>query len=226
MKRISTLLAAASLLALSQAAYAADMSRPVYKAAPPPAPVWTWQGLYIGGHLGGGWASDDVTATGFGTGSLDSSGFIGGGQIGYNFQLNPNWVVGVEGDISWSGVDGSRNVGAFAATSDHNWYATLAGRLGYTTGPWMIYGKGGGAWADVDYAGTVAGVSSTWGDTRSGWMVGVGLEWMFAPQWSAKVEYNYLDFGGTTRTLPALGTVVTTDSQVNLIKVGINYKLF
>jgi outer membrane immunogenic protein len=226
MKKISTaLLTAASVLALSQAALAADMSRPVYKAPAPVAPVWTWQGLYIGAHLGGAWGSSDVT-TPFGAGSADTSGFLGGGQIGYNWQLNPNWVIGVEGDMSWTNADASRVIGPATVAVEHNWYGTLAGRLGYTAGPWMIYGKGGGAWMDVDYTGTIGAGSVTTSDTRGGWMVGVGLEWMFAPQWSAKVEYNYLDFGSNNVTFPALGTAATIDNQVNLFKVGLNYKLF
>jgi outer membrane immunogenic protein len=226
MKKISALLAAVSLVALSQAASAADMSRPVYKAPPPAAPVWSWTGLYIGGHLGGAWGTDDFSTTAFGTPGIDTSGFIGGGQIGYNWQFHPNWVVGVEGDIAWSGADGSATTGVLTVTSDHNWYATLAGRLGYTAGQWMVYGKGGGAWKDADYTAAIAGATSTISDTRGGWMVGVGLEWMFAPQWSAKVEYNYLDFGSSTYAFPAPGVATSIDSQVNLLKVGINYKLF
>src|SRR5436190_2670666 len=111
MKKTSTaLLAAASLLAISQIASAADMSRPVYKAPPPAAPLWSWTGFYLGAHLGGAWGSEDVTATGFGVGSLDPRGFIGGGQVGYNWQFHPNWVVGVEGDFSATNADASKTV--------------------------------------------------------------------------------------------------------------------
>lgn len=225
MKKTSiALLAAASLLAITQVASAADMSRPVYKAPPPAAPVWSWTGFYIGAHLGGSWSDETVTAGGFGVGGLDPSGFIGGGQIGYNWQFHPNWVVGIEGDISATNSDASRTVGALTASADHNWYATLAGRLGYTAGPWMIYGKGGGAWMDADYRATVGGATTSVSDTRSGWMVGVGLEWMFTPNWTAKVEYNYLDFGSNTYTFAAPAVGAAIDSQVNLLKVGVNYK--
>jgi outer membrane immunogenic protein len=233
MKKISTaLLAAASILVLSQAASAADMSRPVYKAPPlPAAPMWTWTGLYIGGHIGGGWASETATVlpTGVGVGT-DPGGFLGGAQIGYNWQINPTWVIGIEGDWSWTGASSTT---AFTAAgipgtvnSDHNWYSTLAGRLGYTSGgPWMVYAKGGGAWMNADYTATLGGVTSAVSNTRSGWMVGAGLEWMFTPNWTAKVEYNYMDFGTNTYTflLPA-GTAVNFDTQVNVVKAGVNYK--
>jgi len=113
MKKTSiALLAAASLLAITQAASAADMSRPIYKAPPPVAPVWSWTGFYIGGHLGGAWSSESATVAGFGAGGIDPSGFIAGGQIGYNWQFHPNWVVGVEGDISWTNADATKTVGA------------------------------------------------------------------------------------------------------------------
>lgn len=226
-KTTLSLLAAASLLVLSQAASAADMSRPIYKAPPPAAPVWSWTGLYIGGHLGGSWADETAFYPALGVGhNVDPSGFLGGGQIGYNWQFHPNWVLGVEGDLSWTNADGTVATGIVTTTANHNWYGTLAGRLGYTAGPWMVYGKGGGAWMDADYLTNVGGAVTSISDTRGGWMVGVGLEWMFAPQWSAKIEYNYLDFGSTSYTFAAPAVTGNIDSQVNLLKVGINYKLF
>jgi outer membrane immunogenic protein len=226
MKKTSyALLAAVSLFALSQSALAADMSRPVYKAPPPAAPVWSWTGFYIGAHLGGAWSDDSATFTGFGAGGSDASGFIGGGQIGYNWQFNPNWVLGIEGDISWTNADGGRTIGALTTTTDHNWYATLAGRLGYTAGPWMLYAKGGAAWMDADYRATFAGGTTSVSDTRSGWTVGVGLEWMFTQNWTAKVEYNYLDFGNQTYSFAPIAVGATgIDTTVNLIKAGVNYK--
>lgn len=228
MKKTSiALLAAVSVFALSQTASAADMSRPVYKAPPPAAPVWSWTGFYLGAHLGGAWADESASIPAFGTPGLDPSGFIGGGQIGYNWQVNQNWVLGIEGDISWTNADASATNGVVTATSDHNWYATLAGRLGYTAGPWMLYGKGGAAWMDVDYTATVPGLAATIGDTRTGWMVGVGLEWMFTPNWTAKVEYNYLDFGSESYSFAPVAPLGTSiDTNVNLIKAGVNYKFF
>jgi len=227
MKKISTaLLAAASVLALSQFASAADMSRPVYKAPPPVAPVWSWTGLYFGGHLGGAWADETVSTLGFGSAGIDPSGFLGGIQLGYNYQFHPNWLIGIEGDISWTNTDATTTTGALVATSSHNWYSTVAGRLGYVSGPWMIYGKGGGAWMDADYTMTTALGTSSLSETRGGWMAGVGLEWMFQPNWSAKVEWNYMDFGNDTYTFASTGAGTTIDTQINVIKAGINYKFF
>ena len=188
---------------------AADLSR----RPPPPVlvPVSPWTGFYIGAHIGGATSSESVDFLG----NTDPSGFIGGGQVGYNFQIAPLWIVGFEGDFSGTNANGSIPAGPF--TSNHNWYSTLSGRLGYTLAPaWLVYGKAGGAWMNADYA--IPGLVSV-NETRGGWNVGVGAEYMIAPQWSVKAEYNYLDFGKDN--IPALGTAV--DTQVNEFKFGVNY---
>jgi len=220
-----SLLAAAGLLLGAEAASAADLGRPVYKA-PPPAVVaaYNWSGFYIGGHLGGAWSSEEVTDFGAVpalTGSPDPDGFIGGAQVGFNWQAD-RWVFGIEGDWSASGVDGAATLdGPF--TSETSWYATLTGRIGYAWDNWMWYVKGGAAWADIEYGYNTFGTVS---DTRVGWTVGTGIEWALAPQWSAKLEYNYLDFGKDTYTFTdAIGPfTVDADTQVHMVKAGINYR--
>ena len=120
-----------------------------YPAPPPPAPfympVYIWTGLYVGVHAGGGWADLGVGDTG--------SGFIGGGQVGYNYQIN-QWVFGLEADISGSGI--KNNLASIGTpfgpiTANFNWNSltTLAPRFGYALDNWLVYGKVGGAWADV-----------------------------------------------------------------------------
>jgi outer membrane autotransporter protein len=195
-------------------ASAADLPRRL----PPPmvAPASPWTGFYVGAHVGGATSSEVVDQTG----NTDPSGALGGLQAGYNWQIAPLWVAGIEGDFSWTNANGS--IPAAGVTSNHNWYSTLSGRLGYTLTPgWLVYGKAGGAWMNADYKQALDGGGFiTSNETRGGWNVGVGAEYLLAPQWSVKAEYNFLDFGKDTN-IPSLGTGV--DTQVNQFKVGVNY---
>ena len=220
MRRFTLALAAVATIALgATAASAADLGqRPVYKAQPAPImAAYNWSGFYVGGHLGYGWGRGDLSdvITGVST-SADTDGFLAGGQIGFNWQTGA-FVFGVEGDWSWTNADGSVAIPGAIVNSEHNWYATLTGRVGYAVDNWLWYVKGGGAWLDADYS--ILGVSA--GNTRSGWTVGTGLEWAIGPNWSAKIEYNYLDFGSERIGAP-IG--VDVDTQVHLVKAGLNYR--
>ena len=194
---------------------AADLgNRQVYKA-PPLAQTFNWTGFYVGAHIGGGWGSADWS----GSSSVKNDGVIGGGQIGYNWQVAPNWVLGLEGDISGSGMKG--NTGCYAAatcSNDINWLATVTGRFGYSFDRALIYAKGGLALAGQDVNNTAPGLITSSSDTRTGWTVGGGLEYAFAPAWSAKIEYNYMDFGTKTIGLNDVG------QTVNALKIGVNYR--
>lgn len=191
-------------------AVAADLTRNL----PPPmiAPIYTWNGFYVGGHFGGVTTNESVT-DGIVTFNTDPSGVLGGLQAGYNFQVAPNWLIGIEGELSWTSANGS----SLDFRSDHNWYDTLDGRLGYAMGPWLLYAKAGAARMNADYS--VPGVSVN--VTRSGWNIGAGAEYMLAPQWSAKAEYNFLDFGNDNLGFPLAG--IGVDTQVHEFKVGVNY---
>src|SRR5262245_25749478 len=163
MKRL--VLAAASVLALTAPAAAADM-RPVAKAPPAPPPivqVYNWTGFYIGGHIGGAFAGNDTL-------SGNNGRFLGGGQVGFDYQFAPNWVAGVEAQYSWLG--GNSNNGGLAfvpaglATLDNRGIGSVTGRLGYTWGPVLVYGKGGYAFVDRDLNVTNFGAPVTF--TTSG----------------------------------------------------------
>jgi outer membrane immunogenic protein len=208
-------LAIVMLSSASAVSEAADAARgPAYRPPPRPLPFYTWTGLYVGAHVGGGWAD----LGGFNSGS----GFIGGGQVGYNYQFSPQWVVGVEVEVSGSGIKNNlANAPFIPATIDLNWnvLTTVASRFGYAFDNWLVYGKVGGAWADISVSvNSPFFTGSTGGGTASGWMVGVGTEYAFRNNWSAKIEYNHLDFGGDAGTF-ITGNTVT----VNTVKAGVNY---
>jgi opacity protein-like surface antigen len=231
-------------------ARAADLS-PVFKA--PPAPVIpSWTGFYFGGHLGYGWGEkrfiDNFPVF---DGEVDAEphvdGAIGGLQAGYNYQLN-SLLLGVEADFTWSDV-GNRNFSCFPfgdqiCAAKAEWFGTVAGRLGVVRGPWLGYVKGGAAWTNdhfFDYA-TCAGSQPRFRDgvtaecndpffanqTRVGWLVGGGLEYLIDRNWSVKLEYNYMDFGGPSVPFEdGLGGFFTEEihQKINLIKFGFNYHL-
>jgi outer membrane immunogenic protein len=221
------LLASAGLIILTAPAAAADMTARSYKAPPAPAPlatVYNWTGFYIGGHVGGAWAGNNT---------LQSNGgrFLGGVQAGADYQFNPNWVVGLEGQYSWLA---STNSGGFAfpvagvATENTRGLGSATARVGWTWGPGLLYAKGGYAFADRSLGVTVAGVPAPFaatGNSKSGWTVGGGLEYMFAPSWSVKGEYQYYNFGNTTFAAgpPALVGNRFRDDE-HTVKVGVNYR--
>jgi outer membrane immunogenic protein len=193
-------------MSFGTAAVAADLPK---RAPAVVVPVSPWTGFYVGAHIGGASSSESVDFVG----STDPSGFLGGLQAGYNWQLAPAWLVGIEGELSWTNASGS--VPGFQ--SNHNWYDTFDARLGYILpwSGWMVYGKAGAAWMNVDYSVPGFGVNQT----RAGWNVGVGAEYLIAPHWSVKAEYSFLDFGKDN--IPVFG--VGADTQVNQFKVGVNY---
>jgi len=251
-------------------AKAADMA---VKARPValPVPVWTWTGFYVG--INGGWIeSNNNTLTNVGTdagpgglGSLVNAGAIPialtgfrnsggmvGGTAGYNWQVNPNWVVGIEGDIDWVSAKRTFNTGfitvpgfvpvATAYSRELDWLGTLRGRVGYAVAPsFLVYGTGGLAVGQVRIgnqficptcappASTEASTTNTNTSTAAGWTVGAGAEWKFAPAWSVKAEYLYVDlgthsslitytYGGFTSSLRS-----SVHDTFNIARVGVNY---
>jgi opacity protein-like surface antigen len=204
------------------------------KAKAPPVVPWTWAGLYLGGHVGGALAMTDF-ADPFGPSvfgdKVRSPGFLGGGQIGYNWQpKGSRWVLGTEADLSLMSSDGdatcfepSATVVGSTCRVQPRATATLTGRVGYALGPdgrTLVYGKGGLAWADESIGMTLndagenfiqtAALATVNGQTGSlwGWTLGVGVEHAITPAWSIKVEYDFLDFG--SRNVANIGNVAFT----------------
>jgi outer membrane immunogenic protein len=222
------LLGTVALLALAAPATGADMPARTYTKAPvytPPQAIYNWTGFYIGGHIGGAFAGDN---------SLQGSDgrFLGGVQGGFDYQFANSWVVGAEAQYSWLTNGGGGNVGfpgGGVITSKNDQLGSVTGRFGYTWGPALVYAKGGYAWRDnpnigVNIAGTPTAFTTD-GSHKDGWTVGAGLEYMFAPNWSAKAEYQYYNFGSTTFTggpAPIVGSRFHDDDHT--VKVGVNYR--
>lgn len=242
-------LAAVAIIGFASVASAADMPRkaPVY--APPPPPVWTWTGFYIGVNAGGSFAHNAVTETDTTTGrsiasfTMSPGSFAGGGQVGFNYQFAPNWVVGVEGDIQGTSQNASNCTGAgcanpgnasyFTEEQKQKWFATARARLGYTTGDWLFYVTGGGAWSEVhnDFrVFTPVDAEGSADFNLSGWTIGGGVERHLAGGWSAKVEYLYLDLGSYTDVVPdplsGHTFTMTSDVRDHIVRVGLNYKFY
>jgi outer membrane immunogenic protein len=268
--RIKSLISATALsLALTASALAADLpstkAPPAY-IPPPPPPMWTgfYVGLNVGGTFGDGngnvytaggpiWESPafgvGAAALIAGYGATSNSaiptangGFIGGGQVGYNYQFHNAFVVGLEADIQGIAGSGSSGnavtaapspaptqaaftaIGVGSASKGLDYLGTVRGRLGYLFTPTLlVYGTGGlaygGANLSTSYFATDNGVQgnvsplavpvfggSSYSDTRVGWTAGGGLEWMFIPNWSAKLEYLYYDLGTMTSS-PSFSTL-------------------
>lgn len=203
---IRLLLATTALIAVGGSAFAADMRARPYTKAPPPAPmmaqVYNWTGFYIGGHVGGAFRGDDSFI-----GASSDGRFIGGGQVGVDYQFGPNWVMGIEANYSAMANNDFTTFGNRALGS-------VTGRLGYTWGQTMLYAKGGYAWADTRRTFGFAN------EGRDGYTIGGGIEHMFAPNWSAKVEYQYYDLGRVNFIAP----VGNFQNDEHTIKLGLNYR--
>ena len=239
----------AALAMISTAALAADLPAKTYTKAPvmPPVAIYNWTGFYFGGHVGGGWADQRVTelapgTAAFPTGTVFSenhlSGVLGGAQGGFNYQFS-NVVLGVEGEYAWTGLSGTETtvstVNGFSSTSTAKLtdLAMVTGRLGFAANNWLFFVKGGGAWGQghsdgTGYLanGTLFETTSTGNVDRSGWVAGLGVEWGFAPNWSAKLEYNHVDFGSTTVLVStSRGTTsnVSSSEHLDIVKAGVNY---
>ncbi len=231
MKKVFLAAAALAVLGATQSARAADLGAraPYYQKAPAyVAPIYNWTGFYVGAHLGGAFSSDN-NFSGLATGNNSNGRFLGGVQVGADWQFAPNWVIGAEGQYSWL----SGNVGAVFPggiyTNDQRGLGSITGRVGYTWGPGLLYVKGGYAFSDNNESVTTpAGVPvgfATTGDHSNGYTVGAGVEYMFAPNWSAKVEYQYYNFGNATFVAPpALVPAGSFTTDDHTVKAGVNYR--
>jgi outer membrane immunogenic protein len=267
---------AAVVSLLGAPAMAADLAPRVYTKAPPPVALYDWTGFYVGVNGGYGWgrASDTfTTALPAFSASQNMNGWVFGGQAGYNWEFNRNWVLGIEGDVEATGQRGTATLGPNSVVTVFTpplgalvlptitttttttgsleeklpWLGTLRGRIGFLpTDRVLLYATGGLAVGEVKTTGsatvatssvasfgvapgptgaTVLASSST---TRAGWTVGAGVEGAIAGNWTAKLEYLYVDLGTINNTFTGVGAFApfTTSAHVtdNIVRAGVNYK--
>jgi len=243
MKRI--LIASALALAAGGQALAADLPPPPpAPRAPatyiPVAPPYNWTGFYIGGNLGVGFTNGSFSDTAASTFTQTSTtGFLGGGQVGVNYEFWGGVVIGSEAMFDWAPNNGNTftatNGGtAASATINNRWLTTATGKLGYAWDRVLFYGKAGGAWVGQNNSNvTIGGVpfATTGSSTNWGWTGGVGVEWAFWGTWSARAEYDYVGLNNQTFTLPATATapfandiISSKNRSINMVTAGVNYK--
>ena len=228
--------------ALALAAFTAASVISAQAADLPPAPpmptkapiayapkLFDWTGIYVGGHLGGGFSesswSDPIT--GIGNGTFNNFGFLGGGQVGANVQFN-RLVLGLEGDFSWTSLkQTSRDSIGEGISTTVPWTSTITGRVGAAFDRLLVYGKGGFALAqDQSSLTDLGGNTATNSFMRKGWTVGAGIEYALDDHWSAKIEYDYLGFGSQTMSFVTPLETVGSDASLNVqeVKAGVNFR--
>ena len=237
----------------AQAADMGIPSRSYYPALPPAIYDWTgvYVGGHLGGGiLVDSVSQNGISPNGFnlgGSGTLRPAGVIGGGQIGANYEFAP-WVVGVEGSWTDSAISGSTlincpavtctiglvTVGQERFTSHAQWFAALTGRAGYAANDWLFYAKAGGAWMHVSYTEDLIGTAGAnavgvtvatqdLSDNRTGFTVGAGIELGLVENISAKIEYDFYDFGSKNYNFNTI-TPVSVKSNLHTLTIGLNYK--
>ncbi|HEY7084627.1 MAG TPA: outer membrane beta-barrel protein [Hyphomicrobiaceae bacterium] len=232
--RLATFGASVALVALGAGAAIAD------GYVPPPdyvvVPFVSWTGLYIGGHVGGAWSEIDWSHINLTGERFDktNSGFIGGGQLGYNYQIG-NLLLGVEATVS--GTDLNRDFRSIAFPTVHfsagiDTIATVTGRFGYASDQWLFYGKAGWAGAQVNFSGRNPALADSFSldSWRNGWTLGTGFEYKINRHMSFGVEYSFIDLNserdsGVTR----IGFPVTIrdhDLQVQSVTARLNFQLY
>jgi outer membrane immunogenic protein len=212
LKRV--VIAAVAALGISVSAQAADMpiKGPVYKAQPA---VFNWTGFYAGVHVGYGWGDADLDG-----GPAQPDGILGGLQLGYNWQARGSrWVLGLETDIAATDITGTDTL-LGVATTKLDYFGTIRGRVGYTFDRMLVYGTAGFAYGHNKVTQVVA-VPPTDRQFHTGWAAGAGVEWMFARNWSAKVEYLFVDLGTEFYNVGLGGNVILDFSTV---RFGVNYR--
>ena len=204
-------------------ALAADM--PVKAPMIAAAPMFNWSGLYAGVNAGYGWGESrwQNPAPTSDTGDFRIRGGLVGGTVGVNWQSG-NWIFGIEGDFDWSGVKGTTGSNCVACTTDGRWLSTIRGRLGYAVDRTLWYITGGGAFGgvrnDLHQAGFTPSTS-----TQSGGTIGAGVEYAFAPNWSAKIEYLFVELNDRKCPFTTCGEVNTrVKFDENIVRAGLNWK--
>lgn len=213
MKKIISSGVAAAALFVAAPAFAADIAQPYPTKAPMVVaePVFSWTGFYLGANAGYAWGTGKEGAETLG---LDPDGFLGGGQVGFNYQFANNVVLGAEADFQGSDIKDNR----FGFQSKMDYFGTVRARLGYAFDNVMPYVTGGLAWGHNEVKDELLGLTSD--KTSVGWTVGGGVEYAFAQNWTVKAEYLYMDLGDDYYASIGDNSGLTT----NIVRAGINYK--
>ncbi|MDZ5448251.1 outer membrane protein [Labrys sp. ZIDIC5] len=237
MRTICFAIAGLSALLCSTSVYAADLAAQAVEPVPPVVTPYNWSGPYVGLHAGYGWGreNDDqsklfptvtTTATPVTTSppadKFDLSGFVGGAHAGYNYQIN-EFVIGVEGDIDYSNLNGSAHAlynGNIARTLKlkTEWQGSARARIGYAFDNILVYATGGLALANAKLS--TAGADSS--NTHVGWTVGLGAEYAFTQNWIGRLEVRYSDFNKKSYATP--DGRVKADWNQTTVTAGISYK--
>jgi len=242
---VGGIVGAIAAIGMASAASAADLPR---RSAPQtfvqPVPIFTWTGFYVGASAGYAFGDGRSVVGGLAPGFLGGGnskslgdGFIIGGTVGYNYQVSPMFVVGVEADLSYLDVGKTVTNGFVTVSQDMTYFGTVRGRLGLTFDRFMVYGTGGLAYANVESTTSINGLGNFYtgrkDDTRVGYTVGGGVEYAFTNNLSAKVEYLYYDLGdnnyGTTLVAgpgfgPAFLASTRAEARGSIVRGGINYR--
>ena len=240
----AVLLGGTAFSLMTVSAFGADLGVP--SPSPPPAQYYTWTGCYGGLHAGGGWGQKDLTDTagilGFSTPdssvNLGINGYMIGGQFGCDYQFASNLLLGIEATASGGNIGGNTNFalpagdsGTFHETTD--FMASVTGRVGYAWDRWLVYAKGGVAWAGDRYSTFDALQTYDFDgvETRTGWTAGVGVEWAFWQSWSVRVEYDYYGLGqGSVNfidsTISGASGVENIKQNIQVVKLGVNFHVW
>jgi outer membrane immunogenic protein len=211
------------------------MPLPPLLPPPPPLPlpvpivqVFSWTGFYIGGNAGWGFTNGSgtfTTALGADPFTVNTNGFIGGAQLGYNWQTGP-MVLGAEADFQGTAASGSLSATAgptISATAKTPWFGTLRGRVGYAFDSVLLYATGGAVYGESSWNGSVSTVGNfSSATTFWTWTLGAGVEAAFWGCWSAKLEYLFAGTPSSTPTVPTV-TAVSGNAGANIVRVGLNY---
>lgn len=247
----------AAALLFAGPAFAADLGGgPSYKVPPlAVTPIFSWTGCYVGADVGGAWPRQSAAVTpsaavnqGALSGDLSNTGsVIGGPYVGCNYQFIPAWVVGLEGDFSWTKLNEaasgpnlfpngtSAGTGGVSVSSSTDYLASARARLGWVVVPnALIYGTGGAAWTRANYSGldvlnNGTSVATAFSNTQTGWVAGGGIDWApWSNNWVFRFEYLHYQFSGVSSTIAADPTHFVNfgfgDLTIDTIRAGASYK--
>jgi outer membrane immunogenic protein len=222
---LAALLAAGLSVALASAVSAADLPPAAVYAKAPLAPAYNWTGCYVGAHAGGGLVQTDFVDVFNGQGA----GGLAGGQLGCNYQTG-QFIFGVEGEGAWSDITDrsffSGAAGSETRTGRNRWDADLSVRVGVAIDRALVYGKTGAALGNFEFKTNEPTFSSDGQSTLSGLLLGAGFEYGFTPNWTAKLEYNWIGFAiKDVSFATTLGPeTIAEGARKQIVKLGVNYR--